>query len=85
VSNTLTARQLEILVMIDRFTREKGYPPTHREIAREHGILGTNAIADHLCRLEVKGMVRRHPYTCRGLVLTDAARALLAQPGAEAP
>lgn len=85
MSDALTARQLEVLIFIERFTRENGFPPTHREIAADRGILGTNAIADHLCRLEFKGMVRRHPFTCRGLVLTDAARALLAQPGTEAP
>ena len=35
---TLTPRQQQILELIDRHTRERGYPPSVREIGEEVGL-----------------------------------------------
>lgn len=66
----LTDRQAAILETIRRSIRERGFPPTIREIARATGIKSTNGVNDHLVALERKGFVRREAVVARGLSLT---------------
>src|SRR5262244_1221680 len=52
-------RAREILAFIRRFTREKGFPPTIREIGEAFRISSTNGVRYHLSRLEKSGELKR--------------------------
>lgn len=83
----VTARQRQVLALIDQSIREEGFPPTTRELGAGLGLRETSyssAISDHLSRLEEKGLIRVRPHTCRGIVITDAGHAELAR-GRSAP
>src|SRR5437773_12218452 len=63
----LTDRAREILSFIQRFARERGYPPTIREIGREYGISSTNGVRYYLNLLEKEGHLRRSERISRGI------------------
>jgi len=63
----LNDRAREILSFIQRFAREKGYPPTIREIGREYGISSTNGVRYYLNLLEKEGHLRRSERISRGI------------------
>lgn len=65
-------RAREILGFIRRFTREKGFPPTIREIGEAFEISSTNGVRYHLSRLEKSGHLRRGGRISRGLVAVQA-------------
>lgn len=53
----LTGRQREVLAFLKKFTQEKGYPPTRKDIADHFGWSSTNAAQDHLRAMAKKGFV----------------------------
>jgi len=55
-----TFRQLEVLAVVARSVRERGYPPTIREIGDAIGIRSTNGVDDHLEALRKKGFIFRN-------------------------
>jgi repressor LexA len=55
----LTARQRQVLSYLIRFLKERGYPPTVREIARHFGLKGPRSPKKRLDALEEKGYIRR--------------------------
>jgi repressor LexA len=55
----LTARQRQVLSYLIRFLKERGYPPTVREIARHFGLKGPKSPKKRLDALEEKGYIRR--------------------------
>jgi repressor LexA len=63
----LTDRQELILQFIRDSIRERGYPPTLREIGAKMGIKSTNGVSDHLRALERKGYLRREDMKSRAL------------------
>ncbi len=63
----LTERQREILAFINESIRERGYPPTLREIGARFGIKSTNGVNDHLRALEKKGYLHREDLKSRAL------------------
>ncbi len=63
----LTDRQREILEFITQSIRERGYPPTLREIGLHFGIKSTNGVNDHLRALEKKGYLEREDLKSRAL------------------
>lgn len=67
----LTERQRQALVFIADSIKDRGYPPTLREIGRHLGIRSTNGVNDHLRALERKGHLSRDMMTARGLQLTE--------------
>jgi repressor LexA len=67
----LTKRQAEVLDFISRFTREKGFPPTVRELASHLDLAGPRGAAKHLEALERKGWIRRLPGISRGLEIVQ--------------
>ena len=67
----LTARQQEIYQFIAKAIREKGYPPTIREVMEAFDIASTNGVRTTLAALEKKGYIRRHALLSRGIELTD--------------
>jgi repressor LexA len=52
-------KQTEIYHFIISQIREKGYPPSVREICKGVGLSSTSTVHGHLERLEKKGMIRR--------------------------
>jgi len=62
----LTSRQREIFNFIRGFIKERGYPPSVREIGQRFDIY-PRAAFDHLRALERKGYLRRRGSMSRGL------------------
>ncbi|MCY6356659.1 transcriptional repressor LexA [Clostridium sp. ZS2-4] len=52
-------KQTEIYEFIKIYIREKGYPPSVREICKGVGLSSTSTVHGHLARLEKKGMIKR--------------------------
>jgi repressor LexA len=67
----LTSRQQQVLEFIRSSIRERGYPPTLREIGQHMGIRSTNGVNDHLRALEHKGYLTREDMKSRSLRPTD--------------
>ena len=63
----LTETQQKVLDHLIEFTRERGFPPTVREIARHFRLAGPRAIQKHLDRIAEKGYIRRSPHSARGI------------------
>ena len=57
----LSQKQFEILEYMKKAVREKGYPPSVREICDAVGLKSTSTVHGHLERLERKGYIRRDP------------------------
>src|SRR4030042_5596888 len=62
----LTSRQREIFDFIRAFIKERGYPPSVREIGG-HFHIYPRAVFDHLKALERKGYLKRRSLMSRGL------------------
>ena len=67
--NKLTARQQQILTLIETAIRQTGAPPTRAEIAKELGFKSANAAEEHLQALARKGYVQLVSGTSRGIRL----------------
>ncbi len=67
----LTKRQQEILEFIRRVVRERGYPPSVREIGEAIGLSSSSTVHGHLDRLEEKGLIRRDPTKPRAIEVVD--------------
>jgi repressor LexA len=71
----LTTRQQQIFEFIKRYTNDKGYPPTVRDIGRAIGLTSSSTVHAHLANLERLGMLRRDPTKPRAMeVLADKAK-----------
>ena len=70
----MNQRTEDILAFIKQHTRERGFPPTIREIGEHFGISSTNGVRYHLSILEKAGRLTRKDRLSRGLyaVETDA-------------
>lgn len=68
----LTGRQQQVLEGIDRIAREKGYPPTVREIGELLGLRSSCTVQRHLEALERKGYVKRDRTKARSLEILQA-------------
>ena len=71
----LTRRQREILHYIKASIRERGYPPSVREICEAVGLRSTSTVHAYLARLEQKGYIRRDPTKPRAIEVLDEADA----------
>lgn len=60
-------RAAKILAFIQSFTREKGFPPTIREIGEAFGISSTNGVRYYLTMLEKGGHLKRSGRISRGI------------------
>ena len=63
----LSQKQFEILEYMKKAVREKGYPPSVREICDAVGLKSTSTVHGHLERLERKGYIRRDPAKPRAI------------------
>lgn len=59
MSNPRGDSQARILEYIQQATREKGYPPSVREICAATGLKSTSTVHGHLLRLQKKGLLNR--------------------------
>jgi repressor LexA len=69
----LTARQIEILRMIETHVEESGFPPTRAEICTAMGFSSPNAAETHLRALERKGVIEMTSGASRGIRVTQQA------------
>ncbi|AVO42518.1 transcriptional repressor LexA [Simplicispira suum] len=80
----LTARQQQILDLIQTAIAQSGAPPTRAEIAKQLGFKSANAAEEHLQALARKGVIELVSGTSRGIRLRgDAVRSLNAARGTQ--
>jgi repressor LexA len=63
----LTARQRQILDCIEASMRERGYPPSVREIGETVGLTSPSTVHNHLASLQKMGFLRRDPTKPRAI------------------
>lgn len=67
----ISNRQQSILEFIKNEVRDKGYPPSVREIGEAVGLASSSTVHGHLDRLEKKGLIRRDPTKPRAIEILD--------------
>ncbi|MBL4783596.1 MAG: repressor LexA [Porticoccaceae bacterium] len=75
MAKDLTARQKEIVELIQRHIEDTGFPPTRVEIANELGFRSANAAEEHLRALHRKGAIEMIPGASRGIRIVDNNKA----------
>jgi repressor LexA len=68
---SLTPRQRSILSYIKKELREKGYPPSVREMGEAVGLKSSSTVHSHLTKLEELGYIRRDPTKPRAIEVLD--------------
>ena len=63
----LTGKRHEVLVYIERTQRERGYPPSVREICEAVGLTSTSTVHAHLATLQKQGYLVRDPTKPRAI------------------
>ena len=63
----LTGRQQKIIDFIQETVRERGYPPTVREIGDAVGLTSSSSVHSQLANLERKGLIKRDPTKPRAI------------------
>ncbi|MGB3302043.1 transcriptional repressor LexA [Gordonia sp. (in: high G+C Gram-positive bacteria)] len=71
---SLTQRQRDVLEVIRKSVRERGYPPSIREIGEEVGLTSTSSVAHQLRTLERRGLLKRDPHRPRAVNVRDSGR-----------
>ncbi len=70
----LSEKQKQVLEYLKKEVREKGYPPSVREICEATGLKSTSTVHGHLARLERGGYIRRDPSKPRAIEILDLDR-----------
>ena len=65
----LTERQRQVLEFIDSEVRDRGYPPSVREIGEAVGLSSSSTVHAHLAALQEKGYLKRDPTKPRAMEL----------------
>jgi repressor LexA len=68
----ITERQKKVLEGIHQIGRERGYPPTVREIGERLGLRSSCTVQRHLEALERKGYIKRSPTKARSIEIVQA-------------
>ena len=63
----LTPRQRQILETIEQSMRDRGYPPSVREIGESVGLTSPSTVHNHLASLQRLGFIRRDPTKPRAI------------------
>jgi repressor LexA len=63
----LTPRQREVLEIIEKHMRDRGYPPSVREIGEAVGLTSPSTVHAHLNALQRRGYLRRDPTKPRAI------------------
>ncbi len=69
----LSDKQKQILEYLKQEVKERGYPPSVREICEATGLKSTSTVHGHLARLEKKGFIRRDPTKPRAIEILDTS------------
>jgi repressor LexA len=67
----ITPRQQRILDVIAKTVRERGYPPTVREIGEAVGLTSSSSVHAQLANLERKGMLTKDATKPRAMTLSE--------------
>ena len=70
MAKQLTKRQQTVLETIRMWIRQRGYPPTIREIGKQMGIKSLRGVTTHLDAIAKKGFLKREP-RARSISLMD--------------
>ena len=68
----LNSKARQIFEFIYRFGKERGFPPTVREIGDEFGLASTNGSRYYLAILERDGYIKRNKHIARGTEVTES-------------
>jgi len=71
MSEDLTPKQAAILAVIKKSIRQKGYPPSVREIGQAVGLSSSSTVHGYLKKLEEKGYLRRDATKPRAMEVLD--------------
>jgi repressor LexA len=78
--HVLTDRQRSILEFLEATMRERGFPPSVREIGAAVGLNSPSTVHSHLAQLEAAGYLRRDPTKPRAIeVCFDASSGAIAE------
>ena len=64
-------KQQQILDFVNKQVREKGYPPSVREICKAVGFKSTSTVHSYLAALEEQGLIVKDPSKTRALKVVD--------------
>ena len=67
----LTPRRRQVLEVVERTIRERGYPPSVREIGEAMGLRSTSSVHFHLKALERQGYIKRDGSLTRAITLQN--------------
>lgn len=67
----LTLKQRQVLDYIKKELKEKGYPPSVREIGTALNLSSTSTVHNHLKRIEEKGYIRRDSLKTRAIEVLE--------------
>jgi repressor LexA len=67
MAEALTGKRLEILEFIGQSLRDRGYPPSVREIGEAVGLTSSSTVHAHLGKLQREGYLRRDPTKPRAI------------------
>jgi repressor LexA len=67
----ITPRQQRILEFISETVRDRGYPPTVREIGEAVGLTSSSSVHAQLANLERKGLLHKDPTKPRAMTLSE--------------
>jgi repressor LexA len=67
MAETLTGKRREILEFIAEHLRERGFPPSVREIGEAVGLTSSSTVHAHLATLQRQGYLRRDPTKPRAI------------------
>ncbi|HEY5905899.1 MAG TPA: transcriptional repressor LexA [Actinomycetota bacterium] len=70
-TTAISHRQQRILDVIAETVRERGYPPTVREIGEAVGLTSSSSVHAQLANLERKGLLHKDPTKPRAMALSE--------------
>lgn len=71
MADQITQKQKEVYDFLIKYTNDKGYPPSVREICEAVSLKSTSTVHGHLKRLEKKGYIYRDPTKPRALEIVE--------------
>src|SRR5277367_6759289 len=69
MTNALTGKRRQILEFISEQIRDRGYPPSVREIGEAVGLTSSSTVHTHLQVLQREGYLQRDPTKPRAIVV----------------
>ncbi|MBQ1504759.1 MAG: transcriptional repressor LexA [Oscillospiraceae bacterium] len=78
--NKISKKQLEILEYIQKTTKEKGFPPSVREIAAAVGLRSPSTVHAHLKVLDREGYIKRDSHKMRAISTNEEFESVSEEP-----